>query len=77
MIVAEKYELDIIHSHYVIPHALAAYLAKKIGDVKTTQQLNKAQRLFNIATGNLPNEETVASTITLAARSTATRSSSP
>ena len=33
--VAEKYELDIIHSHYVIPHALAAYLAKKIGDVKT------------------------------------------
>jgi len=28
--VAEKHQLDIIHSHYVIPHALAAYVAQEL-----------------------------------------------
>ena len=28
--VAQEYDLDIIHSHYAVPHAASAYLAKKI-----------------------------------------------
>ena len=28
--VAQEYELDLIHSHYAVPHAASAYLAKKI-----------------------------------------------
>lgn len=43
---------------------LLSSLESKIGDVHTTKNLSKAQRLFNITTGNLPSEETVASTIT-------------
>jgi len=28
--VAQEYDLDLIHSHYAVPHAASAYLAKKI-----------------------------------------------
>ena len=30
MAVAEEYTLDIVHAHYAIPHAISAYLAKKM-----------------------------------------------
>ncbi len=32
--VAEKYELDVVHAHYSIPHSLCAYLACEISTIK-------------------------------------------
>ena len=32
--IVEKYNIDIIHSHYLIPHAVSAYLAKNKTNVK-------------------------------------------